>query len=131
MPLTVVHDRIADAAAIFVAALAIWALIWRIRSRPLDGNWYGAAVVGELLIAAQCIIGVILYFQGLGASLPRPFMHILYGIVAVITLPAAYGYLGQLKDEGAKSLGMAFICFFLWGIVLRASSVAQYLPLPQ
>ncbi len=64
--------------------------------------------------------------MGVGATLPRPFMHILYGIGAVITLPAAQSYFGQLEDEKVKALAMAAVCFFLWGIVLRASHVAQY-----
>ena len=53
-------------------------------------------------------------------------MHILYGIVAVLTLPAAHSYFSQLEDEKVKTLAMAAACFFLWGIVLRASQVAQY-----
>ena len=80
------------------------------------------------MIVAQAVIGTILYFRGLDVLLPRPFMHILYGIVAVITLPAAQSYFGNLDDENVKTLAMAVTCLFLWGIILRATSVAQYLP---
>ena len=128
MPLTVIHDRLADTSSLFVAALAIWALFLRFRSRPLDSNWSGAAVIAELLLLAQFSIGALLYFRGLDVVLPRPFMHILYGVVAIITIPASYAYFGNIEDENVKTLAMAFVYLFLWGIVQRAGSVATYLP---
>lgn len=128
MPLPVIHSQLANSASLFVAALGLWALFLRIRGRALDSSWFGAAVIAELLIVAQGALGVLLYFRGLDVMLPRPFMHILYGIVAVITLPAAYSYFGSLEDEGVRTLAMTFVCFFLWGILLRAGSVASYLP---
>lgn len=127
MSIAEIHTRLADSATIFIAVLGVWALFLRFRSRPLDANWFGAAMIGELLLVAQALLGVYLYWgMGLGAALPRPFMHILYGIVSIITLPAAQSYFGQLEDEKVKALAMAAVCFFLWGIVLRASHVAQY-----
>ena len=128
MSILEIHDRLADTSTLFVAALGLWALFLRWRAQPLDGNWMGGAVVGELLLIAQGLLGSYLYVGlGLGSGLPRPFMHILYGVVAVITLPAAYSYFGQLEDEKVKTVAMAAACFFLWGIVLRASHVTQYL----
>lgn len=112
----------------FVAVIGVWGLVLRFRTRPLDGAWYGAAMVGELLILAQAAVGLLMYLQGLGPMLPRPFMHILYGIVAVLTLPAAYAYFGNMDDEQVKALAMSLVCLFLWGILLRASYVAQFLP---
>ncbi|MCB0073693.1 MAG: hypothetical protein KDE20_19630 [Caldilineaceae bacterium] len=126
MSLVLVHDRLANTAALFIAILGIWALVLRIRSRPLDSGWFGAAVIGEVLIIAQGLLGGWLYLQGYGTALPRPFMHILYGAVAVVTLPAAYGYFGALEDENVKSLALAFVCLFLWGIIMRATTVAAY-----
>lgn len=129
MSLALIHDRLADTAGLFIAALGVWALVLRLRGRPLDSNWFGAAVIGEVLIILQGLLGGWLYLQGLGVVLPRPFMHILYGVVAVVTLPAAYGYFGGLEDENVKTLAMAFVCLFLWGILARAGAVASY-PMP-
>ena len=127
MSIVEIHTRLSNTATLFVAVLGVWALFLRFRSRPLDGNWFGAAMIGELLLVAQSLLGVYLYYVvGLGAALPRPFMHILYGVVSLVTLPAAQSYFGQLEDEKVKALAMAAVCFFLWGIVLRASHVAQY-----
>ena len=128
MSLHEIHAGLANSAALFVGALGIWALFQRVRSRPLGGSWFGALAIAEVLLIVQVVIGTILYLQGLGGVLPRPFIHILYGIVSVITLPSAYGYFGGLEDDKVTSLAMAVTCLFLWGIVLRATSVARYLP---
>ena len=126
MPLNEIHSRLANTALIFIAILGIWALISRIRSKPLDGNWFGAAIIGELLIIGQAAIGTWIYLQGMGAALPRPYLHILYGLVAVLALPAAYGYFSQLEDDNVQCIAMFVTCFFLWGILMRASNVAEF-----
>ena len=124
MSLVEIHSRLASTASLFIGILALWALFLRLRGRGLDSSWVGAAVVGELLLIAQGLLGAYLYWIGLGVVLPRPFLHILYGVVSVITLPAAYTYFGQLEDERVKTMAMALACAFLWGILQRASFVA-------
>jgi hypothetical protein len=126
MGLLQIHAGLANTAVLFIAALGIWALMFRFLKRPLDSTWFGAAIIGELVIIVEAALGGLLYMQGLSAALPRPFMHILYGVVALICLPAAQTYFGNLKDENVKSLAMAATCAFLWGILLRAGFVAQY-----
>jgi hypothetical protein len=127
--LPLLHDRLAVTATWFTLIIGLWALVQWLRNRPLGASWYGAAVIAQLTILAQGLLGAWLYLgMGLGAALPRPFMHILYGIVAVITLPAAWGYFGNLPDERVRSLAMAATCIFLWGILLRSGSTAVYLP---
>jgi hypothetical protein len=126
MGLTQIHMGLANTAVLFVAVLGLWALALRVMGRRLESPWYGAAIIGELLILVQGVVGGLLYLQGMGSTLPRPFMHILYGVVAVICLPAAQSYFGNLEDENVKTLAMAATCAFLWGILLRASFVAQH-----
>ncbi len=126
MELTQVHAGLANTAVLFIAAIGVWALVLRFRSQPLGASWSGAAVVGEVLIVLQALLGTLLYFQGQSVLLARPYMHILYGLVAVVTLPAAYGYFGSLEDDKVKTLAMALTCFFLWGILLRAANVAAF-----
>ena len=126
MGLVQIHAGLANTAVLFIAALGLWALGLRFLSRPLDSTWFGAAMIGELLIVAQGAIGGLLYLQGQDAALTRPLLHILYGIVAVICLPAAQSYFGNLEDENVKTLAMAAVCAFLWGILLRASYVVDH-----
>lgn len=122
-----VHARLSETATLFIGFIGVWAFFFRIRNRPLDSSWYGAAVIGELLLVAQALLGAWLYYgMALGGALPRPFMHILYGVVSVVTIPAAQSYFGQLEDEKVKAVAMAAACIFLWGIILRASQVATY-----
>ena len=124
MSLTLIHARLAQSAILFMIALGVWAIFLRFRSRPLDGSWYGGLAVGEILMVAQFALGWILYSQGLGDNLPRAFVHILYGAVAVITLPAAYAYLSKMEDENTKTILFAIVCFFLMEVVIRARDVA-------
>jgi hypothetical protein len=128
MGIVQIHASLANTAVLFVAALGLWALGLRLMNRPLDSNWRGAAIIGELVIVAEAVLGGALYLFGSSSALPRPFLHILYGIVALICLPAAQSYFGNVKDENVKTLAMAAVCAFLWGILLRASFVAQNTP---
>ena len=125
MSLVEIHNRLSGTASLFIGVLAFWSLYLRVRNRGLDGSWIGAAIIGEALIIVQGLLGGYLYLQGLGAALPRPYMHILYGVVAVLTLPAAYSYFASIEDDRVKTLAMALVCAFLWGILQRAGYVAQ------
>ena len=119
-----IHRGLAQSGILFFIALGLWALWLRIRSRPLDGSWYGAAAIGELLMIAEFLLGWLLYGQGLGGNLARAFVHILYATVAVITLPAAYLYLSRLEDENVKTILFAIVCLFLMEVIIRARVVA-------
>jgi hypothetical protein len=119
-----IHRGLAQSGILFFIALGVWALWLRIRSRPLDGGWYGAAAIGEMLMIVEFLLGWLLYGQGLGGNLSRGFVHILYAAVAVITLPAAYLYLSRLQDENVKTVLFAVVCFFLMEVIIRARVVA-------
>ncbi|MYC93561.1 MAG: hypothetical protein F4X14_01195 [Caldilineaceae bacterium SB0661_bin_32] len=119
-----IHRGLAQTGIFFFIALGVWAVWFRIRSRPLDGSWYGAAAIGELLMIVEFLLGWVLYGQGLGGNLARAFVHILYATVAVITLPAAYLYLSRLQDENVKTILFAIVCFFLMEVIIRARVVA-------
>lgn len=124
MSITQIHGALANTATMFMAGLAIWALFLRFRSEPLSSGWSGAAVIGEVLVLAQFALGWVLFFQSAGhLAMPRPWIHILYGVVAVLTLPAAHTYFNNIKDPKVQTLAMAFVCVFLWGILLRSSQV--------
>lgn len=123
MSIRVVHMGLANSASLFLIILTLWALFQFLRTRPLDASWYGAAVVVELLLVTQAIIGGILWAtQGFVIS-QRPWIHILYGAVAVLTLPAAYSYFSRIEDPRVQSLAMTLACAFLWGIVQRSAQV--------
>jgi len=123
MPIRVIHMGLANSASLFLIALTLWALVQFLRSQPLGSSWYGAAVVVELLIVAQALVGGALWGTQGFLIAQRPWIHILYGAVAVITLPAAYSYFSRIEDPRVQSLAMTLACAFLWGIVQRAAQV--------
>lgn len=122
--LVLLHQGFARTGVLLFIALGVWAILLRLRSMPLNASWYGAAVIAELLMVIQFALGFILYGGGLGENLPRAFVHILYACVAVVTLPAAYGYFSRLEDENVKTILMAIVCFFLMEVVIRTGEVA-------
>ncbi len=123
MPIRVIHMGLANSASLFLIVLTLWALVQFLRQRPLDASWFGAAVVVELLLVAQAGLGVVLWATQGFLIAQRPWIHILYGAVAVITLPAAWSYFSRIEDSRTQALAMTLVCAFLWGIVQRSAQV--------
>lgn len=123
MTLTQIHSSIANACLIFsliIAAYGLWRYL-RGGERAIDGSFWGALAAGELLYVAQTIIGVVLLIVGLRPA--RLAVHILYGVVLAIVIPAAYA-MTRGRDGRPQALMYAFIGLFLAGITLRAMSTA-------
>lgn len=119
MPIVEIHARLANTCSLFLGALTLWAFwIW-LRKQPLSGGWFGAMVIYEALVILESLIGAYLHMQGLNASLDRPWLHILYGINAIVTLPAAYFFFNSIEDDRAKALAMALIGLFAWWMLQR------------
>jgi hypothetical protein len=124
------HAGFANTATWFLLAIGIWATVQGLRNRALGPSWFGAVIIAELLLLVQAGLGAYLYFfTPAAAILARPFMHILYGIVAIITLPSAWGYFSNIDRPQVVSLAMGLTCIFLWGIVQRSATTALY-PFP-
>ncbi|MCS6908019.1 MAG: hypothetical protein RML93_09095 [Anaerolineales bacterium] len=84
------HARLGNAAFYYAAIMTLWGF-WRIlKKRAVDSNYWGAIVIAEILILLQGALGVYLYFFS-EFRLARQ-VHILYGIVSALVLPAAFAY---------------------------------------
>jgi len=125
MTIPQIHASLAQSATIFMGVLSVWTVYYAVRNKELDGNWYGAAVIGELLMLAQFSLGFYIYFTG-DHDLPRPFLHILYAVATVITLPAAYGYLSRMMEGRAMTISLATVAIFLTIMLDRTSVVASF-----
>jgi hypothetical protein len=115
--LLTIHARLLFTILLFFGALALWGLVNFLRGQAISGSYRGALAIGELLMIAQSLIGVALLFAG-----RQPFrtgIHILYGVVAIITLPGAFAYT-RGRDSRYEQLIYAIVCLFLCGIALRA-----------
>lgn len=114
------HDRLGNAAPLFMALLGIMSLFNYIRGRGLDGNMLGAVVIGEMLMLVQTGLGVILLVSGLS---PVRIIHFLYGSLTILTFPALWVYTRGATDRRA-SLTWALAGLFMMGLALRAIGTA-------
>jgi hypothetical protein len=116
MSLVEVHSRLANTALFFCIIMAIWGL-WRFfRRQGVDGSYWGAIIIAELLLLVQSGIGTYLWFAGLR---PARGIHLLYGIVSVLAIPLVFAFTRGRDDRPEMLMyGVAFL--ILIGLLLRA-----------
>jgi heme A synthase len=116
MTLVDVHARLANTALFFCVIMGVWG-VWRFfRRQGVDGSYWGAVVIAEVLLIAQGILGGYLWITGLR---PVRNIHLLYGIVSVLALPLIYFYTkGQEERRDMLMYGAGFL--IMVGLVLRA-----------
>lgn len=115
------HERVGNAAPLFMILLGILSLINYIRGQGVDGNIIGAVIVGELLMFIQVGLGLILFFSGL---FPARTIHFLYATLTILAFPALWVYTQGATDRRA-SLLWALAGLFMMGLTLRAIGTAS------
>ena len=115
------HDRVGNAAPLFMALVGLLSLINYLRGAGLDGSVIGAVIVGEIMMLVQATLGLILLFGG-GLS-PARGIHFLYGSLTVLFFPALWAYTRGATDRRAALL-WAFGGLFMMGLTLRAIGTA-------
>lgn len=117
-----IHAGLANTALYYTIAMAVWGL-WRFfRRQGVDSSYWAAIVIAEVLYLAQGALGAFLFFSGIG-QLNGSYMHILYGVVAVLVVPALFMY--TRGDETRRVMlvyGVGFIFNFL--ILLRSMATS-------
>ena len=118
MSIVDVHARLGNAALFYTIIMALWGL-WRFfRRQDIDSSYWGALVIAEILYILQSGLGAFLFFTGIGV-LARGYIHILYGVVAVLVVPGVFFF--TRGDEQRRALLIYSVGFlFLVGVVLRA-----------
>jgi uncharacterized membrane protein len=119
LTLTTIHDALANSVLLFTLIAGVWGVVSRVRGKAMTGNYWGILAVGELLIIGQGLIGAILWLSG--ARPGRMGIHVLYGVVAVISLPAYYA-ITKGRDDKEIVLVYGLLNFFLAAISLRAAA---------
>ena len=113
----VIHSRLANSVLIYCLVLGAWGL-WRFfRKQGVNSNFWGAAVIAEILVLVQGGLGVALWAMSLRPG--RGAIHILYGVVSALSLPAVYVYT-RGRDERREMLIYAVVLLFMVGIAIRA-----------
>jgi hypothetical protein len=115
-PLLTVHGALFRAAALLSLILGVWAIITFVRRGELSPGFRSSAVLTEVLIIVQGLLGLGLL--GSGVRLKDP-LHFVYGLVLAVALPVAAGYSsGQSGRRQALVFGVTGIVMFL--LTLRA-----------
>jgi hypothetical protein len=117
--LTSIHATLSATVWLFFLIIGLWGLVRGLRGHSVDGSYYGALAIGELLFVAQGIIGLILFLQG--GQPVRSGIHVLYGVFAIVFLPFVYGTL-RGDDSNRGQWVFAFATLFLFGVALRSIS---------
>ena len=115
-----VHHALSNTAWLFFLILGLWGLFRAIRGQSVNGNYLGAAFIGQLIFVAQAIMGGILWLGGGRAQIQRPEIHLLYGIFALVFLPFVYLSVLRGDDTNRAQWVLAFTTLFLFGIALRS-----------
>jgi len=104
---------------IYSGILALWGLfLWVRKSNPSPG-YLGALAIAEGVFLVQGISGLIAVITANGAhDRPHDPLHYLYGVVLVLTLPAAY-FFGDGGRERRDSLIFGLAALFIIGIAIR------------
>ena len=115
------HNRIGNAAPLFMILVGVLSLINYFRGIGLDGSIVGAVIVGEITMLVQASLGLILLSAG---RWPGGWgIHFLYGSLSVLFFPALWAYTRGATDRRA-SLTWAVGGLFMMGLTLRAIGTA-------
>ena len=117
---TFIHGRLATTALLFILFMAAWGF-WRyFRKGGLDSSYWGALVIGEILILVQGALGAYLWLSGLR---PDRGIHFLYGVAAALVIPGVWAFT-KGRQERREMLIYALMLLFLVGLLLRAMGTA-------
>lgn len=116
--MSTIHGMLANTVLLFMVLAGAWGVLRYARRRGVDGGYWGVLVIGELLILVQGILGMVLLA---GGEQPGRGIHVLYGAVAALTLPAAYGFT-RARDDRRASLVYGLLCLFVGAIAWRAAT---------
>ena len=123
MSLFEVHIRLANTALLYTIILALWA-IWRfVRKQGIDSNYWGALAIAEILFIVHFAIGGYQYLVG-AVPFTAGGMHILYGVVSVLVIPAVYLFT-KGDDQRRASIVYGAALLFLMGVVIRGIATGQ------
>lgn len=121
MTLVTFHDRLANTAVLYVSIMALWSF-WRFfRKQKMDSNYSGALAIAEFLIIVQSVLGLIIALTGGYTRLERPPMHLIYGAVSLLTIPALFLYTranDRYQVMLVYAISLIFLAFIIWRLMV-------------
>ena len=119
-----IHGALSNTAWLFFLIIGLWGLFRAIRGQAVNGNYLGAAFIGQLIFVSQAVLGAVLWIGGFSATIQRSSIHLLYGVFALVFLPFIYLSVLRGDDTNRAQWVLAFTTLFLFGIALRAITTA-------
>lgn len=111
-----IHSRLALTAIFYALAMGIWAAWSYFRGHGISSNYWGALVIGELVMLAQGVLGIVLVVSG---RMPADIIHFLYGVLVALSWPGAYIYTNA-RTGRSEAVIYALVSFFIFGLAIRA-----------
>ena len=114
MTLSEFHGQLSNAVVLYAVILGVWGIYDFVRRQGVSEGYWGALVIGELLILAQGSLGGLLWAQGVR---PERGVHVIYGVVTALGIPAIYVYTrgreGRAENlaYGSASLIVALLAY--------------------
>ena len=119
-----IHCRVGMAITIFAFSLGVWGVIAFVRGLGVASSYFGALVIGELLMIAQALLGVTLVLTG---QWPMDALHFLYGVSVFLAWIMVYVY-----TKGATTrreiIIYAVVSFFVMGLAIRGIMTGDAAP---
>lgn len=115
------HRVLSNTIWMFYLAIALWGLVRAIRGMSVDGSYFGAIAVIQIVITLQAILGVTLYLSG--GRPERQLVHYLYGAFGIVFLPGLFAYL-KGDDSNRAQWIYALAALFMFGVILRITGTA-------
>jgi hypothetical protein len=109
------HDRLSISMTLYMVIIGLWGLGSYATGGQLGGSLAGSFVIGQLLIVAQVLLGVVLVLAGYR---PGDDLHYLYGVSAILVLPFAYSYLRD-RHPRQSLLIYSLLALFVAGLAIR------------
>ena len=117
MSLIFIHNRLSLSILLYVIILFCWGFWGYIRKNDVQSSYWGAIIVAEILILGQGALGTILYFMGLQPE--RGGMHVLYGVVGALGIPAIL-IITKGRNDRQTLLAYAAVLFLIFVIFIRS-----------
>lgn len=111
-----IHSRIALTAILYALAMGLWAAWSYFRGQGVNSNYWGALIIGEIVMIGQGLIGVLLVLTG---HAPADVLHFLYGVLVALAWPGVYVYTNARAGRNEAAI-YALVSFFIFGLAIRA-----------
>jgi len=116
------HEGLGSTSLYYFLILSVWGYVRFFRKQGIDSAYWGMLVIAEVLILLECVLGAYLW---LGGYRPMRSIHVLYGLILPLMIPAAYLYT-KGRSTRSEILIYSTATIITVGLIIRAIYTAQF-----